>query len=488
MKRAKVKSKAKQKTNTILAILTLCTLAITAIILGQFIILDKHTNKILPQGTVINGHNLSGMSKDDAKVILLGEFKDKANQFQLNISDPDSDKTWSFNKSDFEVNSDIHTILDTSQNRDELLGTRGNTIDLLSQFDIMGGSINVAFNYMFVGLDEKIESIISEVEIPPVNSKITFSDNNNEIFNISKSINGKRVDKEKLYKDINEQFLTSNHIDVELTYVDEIPTVTKEYNESITQKIASFSTNVADSTGGRKHNVKEALRQFDKFILEPQKEISFNEIIGEHTIENGYKTATIIYNGEFTDGIGGGICQASSTLYNALLRGGVEIKEVHKHSLPVRYVPLGLDSMVAEHSADLRFVNTSEYPIFIHTYYDENSVSVELYSHPLDYTYKTRSETVSTIKSPGDKIVPDTEGKYSNKVLFKGEYFRISYPKDGYEAKAYLQKFANGELIEEKEIRHEVYQPQRGIVIEGSEELPAGMNPIDTGVEIIINE
>ena len=150
-------------------------------------------------------------------------------------------------------------------------------------------------------------------------------------------------------------------------------------------------------------------------------------------------------------------------VYNALLIGGVEINEVHKHSLPVRYVPLGLDAMVAEHTADLKFTNTSDYPIYIHTYWDENSVSVDLYSHELDCTYKTRSETIATLDSAGDKIIPDTDGKYSNKVLFKGEYFRISYPKDGYEAKAYLQKFVNGEMVEEKEIRHEVYQPQKGV-------------------------
>ena len=144
--------------------------------------------------------------------------------------------------------------------------------------------------------------------------------------------------------------------------------------------------------------------------------------------------------------------------------------------------------MVAEHTADLKFTNTSEYPIYIHTYWDENSVGVDLYSHQLDCKYKTRSETITTLTSPGDKIVPDTDGKYSNKVLFKGEYFRISYPKDGYEAKAYLQKFVNGEMIEEKEIRHEVYQPQKGIVIEGAEDAPAGITPIDTGVKIIKND
>ena len=304
------------------------------------------------------------------------------------------------------------------------------------------------------------------------------------LFTITEIHNGLRVDKNKIYNDINDQFVISNNINVNISFVDEIPNITKEYNEKLTTKIASFSTNVADSTGNRKHNVKLALQNFDGLILEPHKEYSFNEITGPQSIENGYKTATIILSGEFTDGVGGGVCQASTTLYNALLLSGVEITEVHKHTLPVRYVPLALDAMVSDHTADLKFINPTDYPMYIHTFSDSNSVSVEIYSYPLEYTYATRSETLETISNTGDKVITDTEGKYQSKVLFKGEYFRLSYPKDGYEAKAYLQKFSNGTLIDEKEIRHEVYQPQRGIVIEGAEALPSGIAPIDTGVTI----
>jgi len=487
MKKAKAKElTAKQRTNKTLAILTLITLAITTIIIGQFMILDYNTNKLLHEGTVIHGYNLSGMSKDEANVILIDKFEEKRDDFELTIKN--NDKTWTFNKEDFSVNSDIHTVLDMSQDQNILLNKKEDQIEFLDQFDIIGGSVNLAFNYIFIGLDEKINNIISEVEKEPINSEIRFTPNEKNIFQISESKNGLRVDRNKLYNDINEQFLTSNKINVELSFIEEIPTVTKEYNETLTKKISSFSTNVADSTGGRKHNVKLALSKFNGFVINPNEQISFNEITGEQTLENGYRTATIIYNGEFTDGIGGGVCQASSTLYNALLLGGVQIDEVHKHTLPVRYVPLGLDAMVSDYTADLKFTNTSEYPIYIRTYSDSKSVTCELYSHDLPYTYKTKSETISTIESNGDKIVPDTEGKYSSKVLFKGEYFRLKYPTDGYEAKAYLQTYQDGKLIEEKEIRHEIYQPQRGVVIEGAEEVPAGFTPIDTGVKIFTQE
>jgi vancomycin resistance protein YoaR len=369
MKKSKHKQKnSKQKTNKILAILTLCTLGVTTIILGQFVVLDYNTNKILQDGTVINGLNLSGLSKEEASVVLINDFQEKADDFTLNIKN--ADQTWTLEKDDFVVNSDIHTILDMSQDKNTLLNTKEEEITLLSQFEKMGGSINVAFNYIFLGLDEKIDNIISQVETPPTNSTITFNPNNKEMFEISNHINGKRVDKNTLYKDINEQFLISNNINVELKFIEEVATITKEYNENLTKKISSFSTNVSDSTGGRKHNVKMALEKFNGLVINPNEEISFNSITGPHTSENGYKSAIVIYNGEFTDGIGGGICQASTTLYNALLTSGVQINEVHKHTLPIRYVPLALDAMVSEYTADLKFVNTTDYPMFIKTYSD----------------------------------------------------------------------------------------------------------------------
>lgn len=474
---------AKERTNRVLVLLTILTLFLTTIIIAQFVFLDTKTNKILEDGTVINGYNLSGMSKAEASVVLLDQFNKKADDFSLTISDSESGKTWTMDKGDFSVNSDLYTVLDLSQDREALTGEVGE-VTLLSQFEKIGGNVSMAFNYIYVGLDEKIEKIIAEVETPPVDSTITFDTSKKELFEITDSVNGKRVNKTKLYNDINEQFLSGDKISVTLDYQEEIAKVTKEYNQSLTSLVSTFTTNVSDSTGGRKHNVKLALEGFDGMIVAPGETVSFNEIVGEQTIERGYKTATIIYNGEFTDGIGGGVCQASTTLYNALLLSGVQIDEVHKHTLPVKYVPPALDAMVAEYTSDLKFTNTLGYPIYIHTYSNKDSVSVDIYSHPNEYTYKTRSEVINTIESDGDKIIPDTEGKYASKILFKGEYFRKSYPKSGHEAKAYLQKYKDGVLIDETEIRHEIYHPQMGIVYEGTNDLPEGVNPIDNGVKI----
>jgi len=135
----------------------------------------------------------------------------------------------------------------------------------------------------------------------------------------------------------------------------------------------------------------------------------------------------------------------------------------------------------------LRFTNNTGQPIYIVTYSDSDSVSVEIYGQPNEegYTYSTRSETIQVISHTGDVIKADEKGEYSDKVLFKGEYYRLTYPREGYEAISYLQTFKDGKLVDEKKIRHEIYKPQNGIVIEGVEEAPAGIEAISNDVEII---
>ena len=95
---------------------------------------------------------------------------------------------------------------------------------------------------------------------------------------------------------------------------------------------------------------------------------------------------------------------------------------------------------------------------------------------------------MQVIAHTGDIVKSDDKKEYQDKVLFKGEHFRLTYPREGYEAVAYLQTFKNGELVDERQIRHEIYKPQNGIVIEGVEEVPAGMEAISDNVEIIENE
>lgn len=102
--------------------------------------------------------------------------------------------------------------------------------------------------------------------------------------------------------------------------------------------IAHFSTYYGDSKQNRKDNIALAARKIDGLVLYPEDEFSFNDLVGRRTVENGFKTAYVIQNGDFVEGVGGGVCQVSSTLYNCALLANLAITCVRAHSLPVSYV------------------------------------------------------------------------------------------------------------------------------------------------------
>ena len=470
--------------NRLLLGLSAISLVLVMVVMGQFFIMESEDpSNVIENGTMINGVNVGGMDYYDAEKLIYDVFKEKSENFSLTLKY--KDKTWTFDKDDFKVNSEIHTIIEEAQKRNEIVESYEKQTETLKDLQNDGASVNVAFNYIFVGLDEKIDEIIKEIEIEPVNSEIKFNAQNSNPFEVTEHKNGLRVNKEQLYFDINEQFNKTNNVEVEIKTFEQVADVTKQENLENTTQISTFVTYVSDSTGGRKSNVKKALDCFNGFVVEPNETVSFNKVTGPHTLDNGYKIATIIYNGRYVDGVGGGICQASTTLYNALLLADAEILEVHKHTLPVKYVPLAMDAMVSDYVADLKFKNVSDEPLYIQTVCDSESVRVNIYGKKLDKEIKTRSETLETIKHTGDKIVPDTNKEYSDKVLFKGEQYRLTYPRNGYEAKAYIEYYVDGKKVEEKEIRHEIYKPQNGIVVEGVEDVPAGMNIIDGKVETV---
>lgn len=478
----KAKVLKRDNTGKLLLALSAISLVLVMAVVGQFFVLESEDpSNVLNNQTFINGVNVGGLTSQEAEQVIYNVFKEKSDNFNLTIKY--KDKSWNFTNQDFKVNSEIHTIIEEAQTRNALLSNYDAQTDKLNQLTEEGVSINVAFNYIFVGLDNKIEEIIKEIEVAPVNSEIVFEPKNKNCFTITEHKNGLRVNKEQLYFDINSQFNKTNNVEVEISMLDVEPEITTEANKQKTKQIASYTTYVADSTGNRKLNVRLALDRFNGEIIEPGEEVSFNEITGPHTLDNGYKNATVIYNGQFVDGAGGGVCQASTTLYNALLLADVEVLEVHKHTLPVKYVPLGLDAMVSDYVADLKFKNNYDTPIYIQTICDSEKVEVRLYGVDTGKTIKTRSETVAKLPHLGDKIVYDEKGEYSDKVLFKGEQYRLTYPREGYEAKAYVEYYENGEKVSEKLIRHEFYNPQNGIVIEGTQDIVAGMDIIENDID-----
>jgi len=161
------------------------------------------------------------------------------------------------------------------------------------------------------------------------------------------------------------------------------PNITKDIVEENIVEIGSFTTQILDDRESRVTNLEIAADYIDNTKIMPNKEFSFNETVGKRNKEKGYKKAPIIIktkNGSKKGyGVGGGICQISTTLYNAALSADLKIIEQHPHSKNVGYVEKGKDATVVFGGADLKFQNSRSYPIMIKVCVFDEKVTVKVY-------------------------------------------------------------------------------------------------------------
>ncbi|WP_453990790.1 VanW family protein [Bacillus nitroreducens] len=160
-----------------------------------------------------------------------------------------------------------------------------------------------------------------------------------------------------------------------------IPNVTPEQVQGINEIVlGSFTTYFDASVKGRSFNIKKSADEINNIVLGPGDQFSFNTVVGNASKANGYALATVIVNKEFVPGYGGGICQTSSTLYNAVAKAGLEIVQIHHHSKPVGYVPLGKDATVAYPYLDFKFANNRPYPVVLKSSVKGGSIQFEVRS------------------------------------------------------------------------------------------------------------
>ncbi len=480
----KKKEKTKNKKSSVIWLMSVSFLAVGLLLFCQFYFGDNLSDKtVFYENTYINDVNVSGMTQKEAVSIVENKMLQKRKDVEITLTQ--GDNKWTLKGEDFEVKAAFDEPIKNALK----YGHEGNVFTkkkIADKIKKEGLRLNISYRNILGGVDQKIDEVISQVEYEGSEDQIVFNPDDKTMFSVDGGKAGIKVEREKLLAKIDEAFETGV-AQVEIPIVETVPTETKEDMLANIALRSKFKTSYATSSKDRKANVKKALEAFNGMIVAPDEEVSFNSTTGARTIENGYQTANIILNGVYVAGAGGGVCQASTTLYNALLLADVEVLEANHHTLPASYVPLSFDAMVSEGYSDLVFKNTLDCPIYIKTFCDESNVNVEIYGKPLDEgeEIKTRVEFVKIIPHDGDKIITDSTGEYSSKVLYKGEYYRLKYPREGYESKGYLQYYKDGQLVEEKEIRHDFYYPQSGLIVEGGEKLGEGMSIPPNDVKLI---
>ncbi len=215
--------------------------------------------------------------------------------------------------------------------------------------------------------------------------------------------------------------------------------------------LGKYTTYYSSSSSNRKYNIAKAAGAINGKTLLPGETFSYNKTIGNPSQANGYRLATGFANGKHVDSYGGGVCQVSSTLYNAALYANLDIISRSNHSLPVGYVPASRDATVYYGAVDFKFKNTRKYPIKIVAGASGSALTIEIYG------VKEANEYEVEIESWQTSSIPVTIRYIDNPNLPMGTEKVISKGANGYKSVAYKVLKQNGQVISRTLLSSDTY-------------------------------
>ena len=242
-------------------------------------------------------------------------------------------------------------------------------------------NIKLKATYDEIKLSKKLEVICNKINVDAVDA--TFRVELTGELKTTESKEGREVDLSRLKEDIYDMINKKKIEDINLPVITLYPKVSTKQVKSINSVLGEFSTSFNNSTS-RGSNIHVAGQQTSDILLMPGDTFSYNKCTGARNWVNGYKSAPVIVGGKVTNGEGGGVCQVSTTIYNAALMSGLTIDEVHNHSLPSRYVQRGRDATVSYGYTDLKFTNPFTNPVYIKNIVGNGAITSKIYGCNLD--------------------------------------------------------------------------------------------------------
>ncbi len=215
---------------------------------------------------------------------------------------------------------------------------------------------------------------------------------------------------------------------VKIPYYTTDPEVTREQLQEklFADTLGSYSTSYGGSSSNRAANVARASELINGTVIAPGDTFSFNGTVGQRTVENGFHTAAEYVNGESVQGIGGGTCQVSTTLYSAVLYADLNVVHRECHMMSVGYVPLGQDATVADSGVDFQFKNSTDYPVKILSHTDGRTIYVDIIG--TEWDPPRRVELKHSVSTSGDNtVVESTRYVYANDELISTDPLGSSF-------------------------------------------------------------
>lgn len=250
---------------------------------------------------------------------------------------------------------------------------------------------------------------------------------------------------------------------IKLTITKPKVTINQIGSEAFPDQLSTFTTRYDVSDVNRTTNLRIACEKINGKVVLPGETFSYNQALGPRTAAAGYKNAKVYEAGQVVDGIGGGICQISSTLYNAILMANLETVERRNHQFVTSYLPAGRDATVVYGMTDFKFKNTRQYPIRIAASEKNGIATVSIYGikEENEYTFSFSTKTVASIPYTTKYVEDASLATGVEKVKQKGA--------NGLKTETYITKMLNGKVISTTLLSKDTYDAMTRIVLKGTE-------------------
>ncbi|WP_026883899.1 VanW family protein [Clostridium akagii] len=345
----------------------------------------------------INGENMSGKTVEEAKKILEDKYQTPVGNKKINIKA--NDKTYTINYTQLGAKYDIDKVVKEAFDY-------GKDKNIIDKYKLIKNSVvkpmELSFTYNPKPIDDVINNIKVAVNKQPQNGAITKSGAG---FVITPDVDGYKLKdvelKTNIIATINGKIGQDANVQANIETLK--ASKTKEKLQGVNTLVSTYSTQYGTiSSPGRATNIQLATSAINGLLLMPGETFSFNGVVGERTAAKGYQAAPVDIGKTTGMGLGGGICQVSTTLYNSVIRAGVKSTVRMHHTIPSTYVPLGFDATVDYGNLDYQFKNTLSFPMYIES---SSANGVETFNIYSDKSLLSKTYSLTSNVAPGGKNV-----------------------------------------------------------------------------------
>lgn len=400
-----------------------------ALAAGIFVIGCGFAPARMPRSCFIDGVNVSGMRLTEAQALLREQTESAVDGYSLTVRV--GGRSYKFAPPTVYVKSDLSAVLARARKK--------------------SGSYTLQKEVALKGEEETLRGICDDFYKKSSSAHFVFQPTKAQPFLYEAEKKGRFLDGAELKARVR-QALQTGEREITLSPQTEVPSYTLERAKEETYLLSTFTTRYDAGNISRAHNIAIAAGKISGSVLEAGQTFSFNAAAGPRTAANGYREAPIILDGEFVSGLGGGVCQVSTTVYNAALLAGLTVAEYHPHSLAVGYVEPSFDAMVSGDRCDLKLRNDLGGRVYFVCRAGSGALTVQIYGVRSQAVYIRESVVTARIAPPEPEI---REGE-TDAVLRAA--------KDGIKSEGYLIVREAGKPDRRVRLRRDSYASVQGIL------------------------